>query len=908
MGKKPMPIGTQRVWDDGNLRVIKAHENSIFSSGWIPVDHDSRLEALGKELDSVARLIKGFKEPIDGELFLDHEIEEFEKDDQGNHPFNPHDFKKYEGFYGAGRYSFTNELTRRFMDKKIQIASKVNDELLSANGDDDVVKLSDHDKKAIRKRVRDEFKNDDDNYNIIKQGHKLLEIVNRTYEQLKKGTNFDDPKQKEVYENAIKVAKELPDNYERIGIKRALKNATFDKVNETFKDNWGIRESVNKLLNDKYGEFVRYFAEQIAHDEALDQEALFGVKLDDDPDTFYKGLFEKLNSKTPIDFSKYIGHTFTRKSGERDVPVVLYRNESNGVLYVNDKADFDKQDFRYAAPLNDEKRIKDQIESQIRKLEFVGDFSSLNEKTFSYENRKYEIEVSKKDSSKIIGFYPLDENGEAITGIFQGDTDAFDELLNHLRTLPMYTSLQKEDDYPFKELIYLRFETKYGKQLDGDWRPEMLPAIYNIEKLMTTLPAGHFRTNSYLRLITNKDYSGGEGYAYFNPSDKRINFSDKAANPFQIYGDLKGRNEFNSVCAHEIGHSVSYKLGRAKVLDYKKFVKECGWSYQQFEWKDKEFQATGNDPDIAREGSMASVPLLTKYAHKSPEEAFAEYYSIYANNRKEIDTWLDTGNEDALKKESLLIAPEIKEGDLVDLSTYYSYTKNADTSKISEAFESLNRNIDDHVKIELVNPWHASYTLQGDSIVSDASQIKSGLFFARQKSVMPAVYIKKDLKNFVCISNEKINQGCKYTKKFCPGITITKETYDALSKKGFTKGEIIDFATKTLIDKGTKVPVQSTEPVFKKGIAYRLDILDYKDVVKNKNRFEAMRKIFNSEALAKALRELFTPNDIESIFVNDVSVDKEPDGLILKAKVDVLLNNIQDSIEIKIGNNGGEQL
>jgi hypothetical protein len=825
MGREQYPIGTIRHWQGGD--VIKAHPNNLLHSGWIALQTNETLEAIGRDCDSKANAMKDRKTPINGELFLDREINEFEKDEKGNHPFNPQNFKQYEGFYGAGRYSFRNEFSKRFMADRIKLAEDITNALLKENeaeggentGDNKKDVLSVSQKKAVRRRVELDFK-----YNEVlfttDDAKQLQGIVDRTYRQLMLGVDFPEGSvEKNAYDNALKVADSFPLKYERIKIKRQLKEETLKEIDRVFKDNWGVRESVRRLLNEKYGEYVTKFAKQISNDEAADQEATFGVKLDDDADTFYKALFKKVKSdkaKIEINYDEYIESRFVVSEDEIESTLELQK---------------DKKDF-YLIDINAEDKNDE-------------------------ENKMYLTE-------------PLDQNKELIRQVNN-------------------TILSSQVNYPFQELIYLRFETLYKKQLVGNWNIEMLPVIYNIEKFMNELPSGHFKTNNEVTVVSNKDF-GDKGYTFYSADIKEISFNDKAANAFQIWGALKGEQEFTSTCSHEIGHAVSTKFGRSSNLDYKKFVVSCGWSYQHLKLSGE--HATGDDKDIGRQGSMSQASLLTEYSHKSPEEAFAEYYSIYACNKEAIDNWLKTDDVNVLNKKSQLIVKQKSKDQEKPVSNFYHQIHLDTDSKIGKVVNNFNLDLNDHIKLDLVNPWHVHYTKEQELHLNDSTNVKYGIVASRHDEVMPVIAVKNKFNHYTCLDKGFINEGCKYTKKFTPAIIITEELYHHLSKQ-FDNKAIQNYVINRAIDE--KVPQQSSKPIHKTGIEYRNDIIESKLFAVNKDRMMLMKHIFESKQLQKALSELFSFNKIRSIFAQPTLITNEQgfDEDILKAKVTSLVSEYE---------------
>lgn len=88
---KRAPIGTIRHWQNGT--VIKAHDGSKFSAGWIPYSTDNGFHDIGNKCDNLANSLRNKKIPISGEKYLDHEINEFEKPEGKEFgPFHASDF------------------------------------------------------------------------------------------------------------------------------------------------------------------------------------------------------------------------------------------------------------------------------------------------------------------------------------------------------------------------------------------------------------------------------------------------------------------------------------------------------------------------------------------------------------------------------------------------------------------------------------------------------------------------------------------------------------------------------------------------------------------------------------------------------------------------------------------------
>jgi hypothetical protein len=717
---RKMPVGTIRHWENGDF--IKAHDGSKFHNGWIPLSTSQALDDIGRICDSLANAMLYKKLPINGEKFLDHEIGEFEKEEGEEFgKYTPDDFKKYEGFAGASRYSFRNEFSRRWMEPKLKVAELVNEALIRANeqkgesmgksydqiGADDL--LTTEEKAEIRATTRAQFKEERDEDQVtfsVKEAEELAAIVKRTKKQLDDGLNFEG-KQAEAYDKCTAIANSLPVKYDRIAIKRSARDNAIAEIDEAFSDNWGVRESFRFYIDQQYGDYIKKFKTEIIRDEANDQESLFGVKLDEDPLTFYPKLYDKL-----------------------------------------------------------------------------------------------------QDNPK---------------------------------------------NYPFQELIGLRFETKYNKQLSGSWEPGMLPAIEQIESMLSTTPEGHFLTNYELKSVTQIDYNGGDhgGYAWYSPSVRQINLSKALMeNSTGPWSRLSHGNEFVSTLAHEIGHAVSKKFGRDSNIKYKEFVVACGWSYQQEELR-RGMTATGSGRDIPREGSTSHLELLTKYAHKSPEEAFAEYYSIYHNNRKEIDHWLSTNDASVLIKTKRQIAVERPSDRTVGQDLGSKFEHNIDNKhKIDRLLGNLHLDPLEHVNVELVSPWGSTPT-EVERKNYSADKVKWTIGSSRTAEPMITVH---DHGKYEILHGINAAVRARYEKKLTPSINISKEFHSALSSRGVSDQDISRYVVN--LKSNHKVPVPSVPIKVLGGLDYRNNVIPVEQVRTSEHIFRKMRAIYQSEELKKALEEI----------------------------------------------------
>ena len=726
---KAFPQGTIRHWQSGD--VIKAHDPiPPFSSGWIPLKTSSELESVGFACDRLGGQILSYREPVKGDKFLDHEIDEY-TDENGQKVFRSGDFKVYKGYYGAGTYAFRNEFSRKFMSNEMALNERINAELVEANeaagGNKNVDKLSTQQKKAIRQWVKESWKEEVEPFSP-KDAMKLKDIIERTLGQLEEGTNFKDPEKLKAYQEFRAIADSLPQDYQRLKIKRELKNAAIEKLNIDFADNWGIRESQKDYINDKFNQFVRKYQDQIKEDDLQDQLEEFGVTIDMPTEEFYDKMFEKI------------------------------------------------------------------------------DFSST-------------------------------------------------------------------EDIGFKELIYLRFRTKFGKTVEGEWDKQHLPALRNLEMSINELPAGHFLTNDYLTLITNQNYNGGShgGYAWYDASDHRINFSSNALSRGTVFGVLSNPNEFKSVLNHEVGHAVSKKFGRDNAYDYRKFAVECGWTYTSQELRES-VTATGDDKDIPRTGSNSHIKLITDYSKKSPEEAFAEYYSFYSQNKSDIDKWLATNDRNYLKRETKEVCDTVSSERSIR-SLISERIERVDGSWMVEEFNSIRNSLSwtvEHSNIELVSPWKTSLSKEEkQNIDFDKLKVRKDYSIASMPPVVS--YNGNDGKRVVIDGATRVEVS-RMNKKLLPSITISKEFYFKLKENKFTDQQIADLAYND--KKYHYVPKEASPVTMLYGLNYRDQLISVSKIVENANVLRQMKKIYESDELAKAILDLFGLNRLKELSSKIKEIEK----------------------------------
>src|SRR5690606_9210380 len=105
--------GTIRQWSTG--RVIKTHDNSIFDDQFSPWMNYPSIKKeffnLFVELDKLGNKISKYTEPLNGELWMDHDLDDF-KTSSGK-TFSSREFKLWGGF------SFSQPLSKRLIFDRI---------------------------------------------------------------------------------------------------------------------------------------------------------------------------------------------------------------------------------------------------------------------------------------------------------------------------------------------------------------------------------------------------------------------------------------------------------------------------------------------------------------------------------------------------------------------------------------------------------------------------------------------------------------------------------------------------------------------------------------------------------------------------------------------------------------------
>lgn len=282
--ERDFPLGTIRNWADG--RHIK-FDDTPNTDNWMLVPDPGYLETLSEKMDEIGKACVRHDKPISGELLLDHIIDEFyqKRSDFGRPKFLAQDFKKY-GWGKTPFYGFSNvfiwEKTKRKAEEKRQ------------------KKYAELNAKRKAEGLRPlELEPLEVNEVSIEEIEELRAIIYKAQKQLEKGFDFDDPEQATLYEQVITFSDDLKD--------RTIKYQGFKKVREgvrdykkllntVFEDNWGVRVTVSKIIDDSFKDYISRHKEEIREEAGREQQEMFGVSIDAPTDEFYKKIKEKVFS------------------------------------------------------------------------------------------------------------------------------------------------------------------------------------------------------------------------------------------------------------------------------------------------------------------------------------------------------------------------------------------------------------------------------------------------------------------------------------------------------------------------------------------------------------------------------------------------------------------------------------
>lgn len=480
---------------------------------------------------------------------------------------------------------------------------------------------------------------------------------------------------------------------------------------------------------------------------------------------------------------------------------------------------------------------------------FFGDNWAVEESFKDYAKGKYKDYLNKfRDQIKIDS---IEDQKEVFDTTIDAPTEEFYSKL--------MGKLQSDPDLDYFDLLELRFEDRLNVQLDGEWKLDTLGALKIFEEISSELPKGHILSNDSLKGLRNTEFTGrGSGqYAYYDGGNSFITLSDKLLESSSIYSSNTDTNLFRAVLVHEVGHSVSQKLGRQGDLSYKKFVVEAGWSWMQDNMKDGQENATGSDKRVIRQGRNGSIELITDYANVSPEEAFAEYFSFYHNNKQAMDHFIKTGETKLLpirtKHISSFSSNDIRKkvGAVVRKRTIdpvrlQAIQREVDYVSVSSRGAAISLTAEDPFYIKVASSEQFGLNKQTVRGRKDWSS----------DSMPPVLAIAKpDGAKLVVDGVNRVLQS-KMNKHALPTITVSQELYSTLIEKGYTKAEIVDFANIQMSDYTMPSLRRSTAGGNIEGVQYGQDFVPLSTIKKGVNAFKAMKTIYESDALKKALQNL----------------------------------------------------
>jgi len=341
--KKPhkCPTGTIRNWEKG--MVIKLHDATDFHNGWYNLPNFPVLTELGNKLNAMTLQFMRVKNPVDGEKFLDEVITNFQREEgEDAGPFLPKDFKQYEGYYGAARYSFTNEFTKRAMGIWQAMYEEIQEKLASAQkakGD----KLNDDQIKAIKESVKAAYKDKLKSEVDISTFQELGDVIKANYKHLMEAVDLSpelDEKYKAFlgdYLHKINVSKPT-DYFDVVDLIGKAKQYCV----ENFSSNWILFQSQLDNIDDAFEKYLTRNSSEISAFIKKESVKRFDIDVFGDAHEFYNNLVNKIQSTPVIEsapaLDELTGEYEVALNGVKGhVSLVVEEQKDNTTFYQNNK-------------------------------------------------------------------------------------------------------------------------------------------------------------------------------------------------------------------------------------------------------------------------------------------------------------------------------------------------------------------------------------------------------------------------------------------------------------------------------------------------------------------------------------------------------------------------------------------
>jgi hypothetical protein len=815
---KKAPIGTHRTWSDG-ITYIKTHDNNEledFHSCWMPLPKGATgaIRVKLEEMDKIGEKILKYIDPINGDLWMEKCLNDFTTEIGTQKSFRASDFKRYYfGNKDLPKYCFSSELSMRMILEKVKLNQKIGEELLRENEIEKFNGLN-----SGRGVEAD---------GIYLSKEQIVAIKSKIRNEFK----FDENEKKISEKDINKLKGELEEilNFLENG-EDSLDEKSRDLLKEGREFILELRESKDYVNIDVRKEEYRSWKNKITNHFSNN----WGIR-----ESFSKDLeksFRKYFSDWKIEIEEDEVIDFIKKTG-----VDLYEET---------------------------KYFYERLEENLSKNTSVFDLDNLEGKIISSPYDKYkDIKITEYIKQK-----DLDDLG----------TLKYEELDNIGIEKKFYLSNEdlikvlRRNEIPELEIpLKIRFQVLYSIGLEGGWGEDDLKFLHIFEKLANFLPKGHVVNNEFLEKVRKNEFFGDtdNGYASFSSSEKEIYISNKCVERVGRGMEINSGHEVASVLIHEIGHALSTKLGKRNDIKYKKFVRDCGWDWQQFDRKNEgSYQATGFGSPTKREGTRNNVPLITKYSERSPEEAFAEYYSFYSQYKSRIDNFIKSEGKD---KHLIRVNSEIKAkpspkkfGEHI-LESFNRGEEEMEWECMRAQLEDCGRSLKkgENLKISVLDSYSEKSLKTLTQITLNPSLIAAQKHkFSKNKSNPSPVFtvfdegtgehdiLRDENGNLSHSEDAYVHFSNKYLRRDTPVFSISRTDYRELKSGGWEDNQIRNFVLNEI--KGEFVPEvnwEQTEDNEKiEGLIYRGVIVKDSVISKNIETFKRMREIWEDEKLSKS--------------------------------------------------------